>query len=129
MLLFPDVLPAQLTNSGITTNDCQPEVAFDDTPLTNGSEFSDVTLVVEGRKLYTSRLILASASPVWRALLTSELKEKNQPEIPLPGKPYRDVCELLLCITPGIKKQIDGEKIMICLVRTANTNNTGDHNG
>ena len=81
----------------------------DELQLTTPSEFSDVTLVVEGRKLYTSRAILASASPVCRAILTSEFKEKNQPEIPLPGKLYRDVCELLLCVTPGINKQITGE--------------------
>ena len=83
--------------------------ATDELQLTTPSEFSDVTLVVEGRKLYTSRAILASASPVWRAMLTSEFEEKTQPEIPLPGKSYRDVCELLLCVTPGTKKQITGE--------------------
>ena len=82
---------------------------FDETPITNPDEFSDVTLIAEGRKLYTSRAILASASPVWRTMLTSEFKEKNQPEIPLPGKSYREVCELLLCVTPGINKDINGE--------------------
>ena len=81
----------------------------DELQLTTPSEFSDVTLVVEGRKLYTSRAILASASPVWRALLTSEFKDKNQSDIPLPGKSYSEVCELLLCVTPGIKKEITGE--------------------
>ena len=93
----------------IKSSDPEEEMSFDELPLASPSEFSDIILLVEGKKLYTSRFILASASPVWRALLTSEFKEKNQPEIPLSGKSYRDVCELLLCLTPGINKEIAGE--------------------
>ena len=47
------------------------------------SEFSDITLLVEGKKLYTS-----------------EFREKIKKNI-LPDKLYDDVCEMLLYITPG----------------------------
>ena len=112
-IFFSDVIPGRRPvyrmPTVTQTNKSKTELSDADVPSTNPDEFSDVTLVVEGRKLYTSRAILASASPVWRAMLTSEFKEKTQPEIPLPGKSYRDVCELLLCITPGINKEINGE--------------------
>ena len=45
--------------------------------ITTPSEFSDITLVVEGKKLHTSRAILASVSLVWRAMFTWNFKEKN----------------------------------------------------
>ena len=70
------------------------------------SELFDITLVLGEEKLYTSRLILNFASPVWRKMLTSDFKEKSSSEIPLPEKSYQAVLEMLLCITPGINKHI-----------------------
>ena len=57
-------------------------------------------------QLYTSRLILSCASLVWRTMFTSNCKEKSISEIPLPGKEYQAVLELLYCIMPGVKKSV-----------------------
>ena len=52
--------------------------------------------------------ILASASPVWRKMFTSDFKEKAAREISLPGKKFDEMHELLLCISPAIQKPITG---------------------
>ena len=76
--------------------------------LTEPDEFSDVTLVVGERKLYYCRGILASTSPVWKKMFVSDFKEKDAKEIPLPGKSFEDIQELLYCIYPAIQKPISG---------------------
>lgn len=77
--------------------------------LTQPDDFSDVTLVIEDKQLYTCRGILASASPVWRRMFVAEFKEKVAKEIPLPDKQFDEVMELLLCISPAIQKPITGK--------------------
>ena len=47
---------------------------------------SDVVLVVERQKFHVHRYTLAMWSPVFEKMFTSEFKEKNSCEIPLPGK-------------------------------------------
>ena len=59
--------------------------------------FSDVVLVVEGQKLHVHRGTLAIWSPVFDTMFTSDFKEKNSVEIPLPGK-KADEIKLLLQI-------------------------------
>ena len=41
-------------------------------------------------------------------MFTAGFKEKEAKEIPLPGKNFDDVVELLLCVTPAIQKPISG---------------------
>lgn len=85
-----------------------PDCSFDIPDLTQPDDFTDVALVVGDRRLYTCRGILASASPVWRRMFTAGFREKDAGEIPLPGKNFEDVVELLLCVTPAIQKPISG---------------------
>ena len=59
---------------------------------------SDVVLVVEDQKFHVHRYILAMWSPVFEKMFTSEFKEKNSCEIPLPGKKASEIKELLLII-------------------------------
>ena len=59
---------------------------------------SDVVLVVEDQKFHVHRYTLAMWSPVFEKMFTSEFKEKNSCEIPLPGKKASEIKELLLII-------------------------------
>ena len=82
--------------------------SVDDTPdPTINDSYKDIILFVDGRPLYTCRSILGP--PVWRSMLFGEgFLEQGAREIPLPGKTYEDVLELLLIITPGIQKPVSG---------------------
>ena len=90
-----------------TSEESNEESCGDISPTTP-SELFDITLVIGDKKLYTSRSILSCASPVFRKIL-SNLKNKLISEIPLPGKNYQSVLEMLLFITPGINKRITGQ--------------------
>jgi len=61
---------------------------------------SDVVLVVEDQKFHVHRYTLAMWSPVFEKMFTSQFKEKNACEIPLPGKKASEIKELLLIIYP-----------------------------
>ncbi|XP_061187122.1 uncharacterized protein LOC133195286 [Saccostrea echinata] len=63
-------------------------------------EMTDLTLIVEEKKLYVAKIVLMEASPVFRKMLTDEFKEKNASEIPLPGKEYSSFVLFLRCIFP-----------------------------
>ena len=63
---------------------------------------SDVVLVVERQKFHVHRYTLAMWSPVFEKMFTSEFKEKNSCEIPLPNKKASEIKELLLIIYPTI---------------------------
>ncbi|XP_061194737.1 uncharacterized protein LOC133202881 [Saccostrea echinata] len=62
---------------------------------------TDVALVVEGRKMYTVKSVLALASPVFKSMLTSDFKEKNAAEIELPGKKYEAFKNFLMFLSPN----------------------------
>ena len=85
------------------------KLALDVPDETLPREFADVILIVEGRKLFANRTVLALASPVWRKMFSSDFKEKNETEIPLPGKKFEDMHELFQCITPSVRKPVNGK--------------------
>ncbi|KAL9962433.1 hypothetical protein ACROYT_G031537, partial [Oculina patagonica] len=58
-------------------------------------KFSDVVLVVEEQRFHVHRSTLAIWSPVFETMFTSNFKEKNSEEIPLPGKKANEFKELL----------------------------------
>ncbi|XP_025110774.1 BTB and MATH domain-containing protein 36-like [Pomacea canaliculata] len=70
-------------------------------PFEEMDQFSDMALVVEGRKLHVNKAYLMMHSPVFHRMFTSNFKEKNLMEVPLPGKKYSEVSELLKQIYPG----------------------------
>jgi len=73
-------------------------------------KLSDVVLVVEEERLHVHRAVLALWSPVFERMFTSEFQEKDNSEIPLPGKNSCEVKELLLMIYPSTaEKQITEE--------------------
>jgi len=65
-------------------------------------KWSDVVLIVESQKFHVHRFTLAMWSPVFETMFTSEFKEKNSCEIPLPGKKASEIKELLLIIYPTV---------------------------
>ncbi|KAK3745857.1 hypothetical protein QZH41_013212 [Actinostola sp. cb2023] len=68
--------------------------------------FSDVVLIVEGRKFHVHKCILSISSPVFEAMFTSDFKEKTALEIPLPGKRADEVEALLRLIYFKKKKHV-----------------------
>ncbi|XP_025111213.1 uncharacterized protein LOC112574383 [Pomacea canaliculata] len=64
-------------------------------------DLSDVTLEVEGRRLYVNKILLMIHSPVFNKMFTADFKEKCSSEIPLPGKKFSTMVELLEQIYPG----------------------------
>ena len=108
----PTTPPTPLSPSGYSMH-----LLFDAPDLLNPDEFSDVSLLVDGQTLYTCKGILASASPVWRRMFVADFKEKGSSKIPLPGKSFTDIHELLLCISPAIQKPIASMfiKHVICI--------------
>lgn len=82
----------------------------------NSKEFeqsltTDLTLVVEGKKLFVNKGILMVASPVFAKMLTAEFKEKDASEIDLPGKKVLDIVAFLRCIYPDIMDEIDSTNV------------------
>ncbi|XP_025110760.1 BTB and MATH domain-containing protein 38-like isoform X2 [Pomacea canaliculata] len=66
-----------------------------------GDDFADTTLVVEDRKLHVNKTLLMIHSPVFHKMFTNDFREKELSEIPLPGKKYSTMVELLSHIYPG----------------------------
>ncbi|XP_046329019.2 BTB and MATH domain-containing protein 38-like isoform X2 [Haliotis rufescens] len=65
------------------------------------SDKTDVALVVEGRRLHVNKGALSAASDVFHRMFKGDFKEKQESEVPLPGKTYDDIVDLLLCIYPS----------------------------
>lgn len=68
--------------------------------FTERDEFSDVTIIVEGTRLYVHRQYLAEWSGVWRKLFLTECPDdpSTSIEIELEDKILDDVIQLLQCI-------------------------------
>lgn len=65
--------------------------------------YADIAFVVEGKRLWANRAILAMWSPVFEAMFGSDFKERNSTEIELPGKKFDNVKELLAITHPPNK--------------------------
>ena len=64
-------------------------------------KLSDVVLVVEDQKFHVHRSFLAVWSPVFEKMFTTEFKEKNNDEIPLPEKKASQIKQLLCMLYPS----------------------------
>lgn len=72
------------------------------------SDTSDMRLVVDGRPLYVSRVVLSLISPVFKEEFDTQSRQKSVVEISLPGKSFDDVLEFLCCVYPDFLKPISG---------------------
>ena len=75
----------------------QPGITLD---FSKPWKMSDLVLFVEERKLHVHKAILAISSPVFETMMSSNFKEKNAKEIPLPGKKVEEIEDLLRAIYP-----------------------------
>ncbi|XP_071163150.1 BTB and MATH domain-containing protein 36-like [Mytilus edulis] len=81
--------------------------ATDDSDFSADEFLCDVNLTVEEKPLYTSRSLLAFASPVFKCMFSGEFKEKGQSNIDLPDKSYQDVSEMIRFIHPGFSDDLE----------------------
>ena len=85
-----EILPVMTATKKIPAECDQPTLNF-----SKLWKMSDLVLLVEERKLHVHKSILAISSPVFETMMSSNFKEKNAREIPLPGKKAEEVEELL----------------------------------
>ena len=79
-------------------------------------KLSDVVLVVEDQKFHVHRSFLAVWSPVFEKMFTTEFKEKNNDEIPLPEKKGSQIKQLLCMLYPSSEeKQVTEENCYFLL--------------
>ncbi|XP_045205535.2 uncharacterized protein LOC123557861 [Mercenaria mercenaria] len=86
------------------------EFTIDDSFTGESGEY-DLTLIVDGHKIRVMKVVLCLASPVFRAMLQSEFKEKDQAEVELPGKKHQDFVEFLSCFYPDKLEQVTGDTV------------------
>lgn len=78
------------------------------------THLTDVAIVVEGQKLWVSRVLLAHFSPVFERMFYGDFRESQEQEVALPSKPLNDVVELLSCLIPGPDlKEVDWENVCL----------------
>ena len=77
---------------------------------------SDLVLLVEGQPLHVHRLILSMSSFVFLRMFEGDFKEKTVRSIPLPGKKYYQVREMLLAIYPSSLKSVNEQNCYFLLV-------------
>ncbi|GMT30994.1 hypothetical protein PFISCL1PPCAC_22291, partial [Pristionchus fissidentatus] len=68
------------------------------------SEFSDVTFIVEGKKIHAHKQYLSVHSKILHRMLSVDENTKNLSEIELPDVKYEEFIDLLYCIYPSSKK-------------------------
>lgn len=71
----------------------------------------DFTLIVENRKLFVAKNILALVSPVFEKMFQSDFKEKGIDELELPGKKFKDMQDFLCCIYPGKRASVSEKNV------------------
>jgi hypothetical protein len=56
--------------------------------MLNVQEFSDITLIVEGKAIYCHQVVLASRSDIFEKTFSMNFAEKEQREASYPDVPY-----------------------------------------
>ena len=69
-------------------------------------KFSDVVLIVEDQKFHVHRSTLAFWSPVFEKMFITDFKEKDNDEIPLPGKKASEIKEMLQIMYPSLEEKL-----------------------
>ncbi|XP_067667532.1 BTB and MATH domain-containing protein 36-like [Haliotis asinina] len=75
-------------------------------PFSSPSSETDLVLLVEGKKLHVSKLVLSLVSPVFKTMLEGDYKEKHTSEISFPEKKFDDMLQFLLCVYPSTVKSV-----------------------
>jgi hypothetical protein len=72
----------------------------DSNPFQKPNQWTDVTFIVEGKKIHFNRVVLSMCSPVFNAMFTADLAEKYKDSVKLPGKKYAQIVEFFKHIHP-----------------------------
>lgn len=104
---FPHIRDKDFTSVSPTTEEA-------DHPFQYSSDTSDLRLIVEGKPLYVSRVVLSLISPVLKRLFGTTNVEDTI-EFELPGKKYDDMVEFLCCVYPDILNPITEDNITAVL--------------
>ncbi|XP_052275127.1 uncharacterized protein LOC127874675 isoform X2 [Dreissena polymorpha] len=89
--------------------------AIDVSMFGQSSGLADVTLIVENVRIPVIKATLMVTSPVFRAMLQADWKEKDQNEIQLPGKRLESFIPFLRCIYPDLKDRVTASNAAIIL--------------
>lgn len=75
----------------------------------NDEEFSDVSFLVEGRRVYGHRMVLSLVSDCFRAMFTSSngFREANEEEIEIPQCSYNAFMQMMEYIYTGREPKIE----------------------
>lgn len=73
----------------------------------NDEEFSDVTFIVQGQKVYGHKMVLSIVSDCFRAMFTSGFRESDSMEIDIPDCSYEAFLATLLYIYTGTPPKLD----------------------
>lgn len=82
--------------------------------FSRATDTSDMRLIVDGKPLYVSRLVLSIISPVFKDIFEKRAREASIFEITLPRRKYEEMVEFLYCVYPDSLKPISG-KIAVTL--------------
>ena len=74
--------------------------AKDPIDFTEPWPYSDITFIVDTRKVFANKTVLTLWSPVFEAMFQHDFKEKAATEIDLPGKSFDGLMELMRVLHP-----------------------------
>ncbi|GMR54761.1 hypothetical protein PMAYCL1PPCAC_24956, partial [Pristionchus mayeri] len=94
---------AQFTLSNITGYRITPRFDFSD----SNEPCHDVTLLINGEKIYVNKGLLSCHSPVFKAMFYGEFIEKNMKEIEMKDIDHKEFVDLLNLIYPSGDKLTD----------------------
>ncbi|CAG2219230.1 unnamed protein product [Mytilus edulis] len=83
--------------------------------FSRATDTSDMRLIVEGKPLYVSRLVLSIISPVFKEMFERRARELSLFEIPLSGRKYDEMLEFLYSVYPDSLKPISDENLSVLL--------------
>jgi hypothetical protein len=77
----------------------------------NDEEFSDVTFLVQGRKVYAHKMVLSMVSQYFRTMFTSGFRESDSGEVEIPDCSYDAFVAVMEYIYTGNIPNLDDTRI------------------
>lgn len=82
----------------MTTEESRPTCKF-----TEPWDLGDVSFTVEGRRIYANKGTMSMWSPVFKVMFGGAFRESEAEPVPLPGKLYDEILELICVLHPPSK--------------------------
>jgi len=90
----------------------------------NDEEFSDVTFLVQGRKVYGHKMVLAIVSDCYRAMFTAGFRESSSSEIEITGCSYDAFLAVMEYIYTGVNPNFEIPGTSTSMVESTNSTNS-----